>query len=641
MSEPKIKKAKYSHGNLVTQLLRETKRPFTTPADDDVATNHLADDDDAEGGPVPAAAVGISKTTRWKGRSRVDSDQGSTPLKKRDYPGHSSDNSFIKEINKFVFGRRKVADIPALVKLRRVVVDSNKIGDVTMWHIPPLNKIAARDYWTKMFGHPPPGGKWTADSVILNKLSMRDQPDFVSRTVSCKVGSRSTWTGCFIAAFDENVNSVEEAQRVLPAVHNVTVVATVTASSRAALWRDLRTVLRKKKFPSDWWDAVVASNSYLSDADMSMRRMAINNARSSDKQSKRTVIQHGHIVRFLHRGNKRFFIDKDWNPARDWAEAAVWLLMACGARKVELLHYSRFRPITDEETTRVMDVGKRIPAGGFDNKFWIRQVGLAKKKESSLVPPEMGASLIPDVIKPLIGGITATAFIDVWIQVRAAFTVKITKVLNKDWDTITKREAGDYAATPMRDAFIKSFKNFKLMRNFITGEAFHLHTLRAIYGVTSFMDFDSDNGSLPIWVGRVLGHDVTDHNTARFYTTISVVRGAMGSDAKPAAQFSSLIARLEEKEQKLDSLLQKWESVTSNKGGETQTSDIMNDDGDMVSIARLSKFPTRALREAAEEKKIEEMQEHCVAFTHKNMRALGFGSQFIMDYRKKHNLIKK
>jgi hypothetical protein len=482
------------------------------------------------------------------------------------------------------------------------------------WWLPPQRE---KGFWNTEIGtQPTPQVSPTITSLITFS-------DF-SFTACTPV----SWNPCFVATVHEFIRTRYDADRVMAALHNISTAGTPNGNSRHRLWGLLRRAWIKNKksvFGEEWMLDVFFEGELMKDGNLTKKKVQLNNLRSRRRQVDQLDVSLENTLLRIVEGKKRFVHRKQGS----WADKAVWLALVSGARKIEVIFMSQFRKI-DHDLLEVLQDLKKIRVGADINQ-WIRQIGLAKKKDGEFIPsPSLDT---PDVYKPLIGGVTSDEFIQVWEECRAEFHELVSEVTGRDPSDVTREEAGDISKTAIASAFRREYKgnNTKLLE-WVTGDVIHFHTLRAIYGNISHRVFAKGGTSLSVWVGKVLGHDMSDSGTALFYQTINITEKADVTGENAAQSVIRLKAELEdiikEARFKLTAIRDLKESITK---GDTNPTVKLWSTRDHVDVEVV---PNRKRGDIGLDL-LRRLNDAGVPITSKNLRALGYGSILISKIHKK------
>lgn len=521
--------------------------------------------------------------------------------------------------HKEIFIKRCIAvgtDLAKLDKIKREVLGGTTKRElnpkiwVGKWWLPTQRE---KGFWQEAVGaDPTPSVSPTISSILEFK-----EFSFIDCTPV-------SWNPCFVAAVHEFIRTEYDANRVMPSLHNISVAGTPNGNSRHRLWGHLRKAWIKGKksvFGEEWMKTTFYKEELLKDGNLTKKKVQLNNLRSRRRQTDQLDVSQENMLLRIIAGKKRFVNGNGGT----WADKAVWLALVCGARKIEIIFMSQFRKIDGTLLTVLEDLKKIQP--GADTSKWVRQIGLAKKKDGDLIPV---ANLdTPDVYKPLLGGVTVDEFITVWEQCRAEFHELVQDVTGRPPSAVTREEAGDISKGPIASAFRREYKQGKLME-WVTGDTIHFHTLRAIYGNISHKVFAKGGTSLAVWVGKVLGHDMNDSGTALFYQTINVTTKSDLTPEKHAEVFRRLNVQLQDLIQQAQAELKLLRDMKVSVQKDKQSIKLWSTrDSKEVEF-----FPTRKRGDLGLEL-LRDLKAAGVPFSTKNLRALGYGSNLINKIHKK------
>ena len=205
-----------------------------------------------------------------------------------------------------------------------------------------------------------------------------------------------------------------------------------------------------------------------------------------------------------------FNVIRKLNESPMWAERGVAVALACGARSIEILKISEFRPVPKGE-----DEGA---AEGAKGENWIIQIGIAKDKEqkkrkeaaATAAAEGLSALDIPrEVKKPLLVLTPAQLIASI------AFIREQSSLDGKGWAHTPNTEVNSKTHYQLNRAIQHAFGRSDI--------SFHRIT-RALYGRITFDTFHHDPGlSLTAWVSSVLGHQIGSLQSALNYQAVTVV----------------------------------------------------------------------------------------------------------------------
>ena len=440
----------------------------------------------------------------------------------------------------------------------------------------------------------------------------------------------SSWNPCFVATVHEFIRTEYDSNRIMPSLHNLSVAGTPNGHSRHRLWGQLRKAWIKGKksvFGEEWMKTTFYREELLKDGNLTKKKVQLNNIRSRRRQTDQLDVSKENMLLRVDKGRERFVEGKGLQG--NWADKAVWLALVCGARKIEIIFMSQFRRIDGALLTVLQDLKKIQP--GADTNRWVRQIGLAKKKDGDFIPV---ANLeTPDVYKPLLGSVTVDEFIAVWEQCRAEFHDLVQEVTGRPPREVTREEAGDISKGAIASAFRREYHQAKLME-WVTGDTIHFHTLRAIYGNISHKVFAKGGTSLAVWVGKVLGHDMNDSGTALFYQTINVTEKSDVSPEKAKEEFDRLNVKLkdliQQTQAELKAIREMKLSIEEDHSNVRKSIKLWS-----TRDSKQVEFRPNRKRGDTGLSLLKEMMEAGVPLTTKNLRALGYGSNLINKIHKK------
>jgi len=509
-------------------------------------------------------------------------------------------------------------DTAKLTKIKWEVLGSPKNTDrrldVGRWWLPPK---ALEGFWEEEVGSTPTPEK----SATLSKLL-----EFKNFTfIGC---SPRSWNPCFVSTVQEFIRTEEDANTVLAALHNMSTAGTANGFSRHTLWNKLRDLWMRGKrcvFGEKWKEHWFQKEGLLSDTNLTKKKKQLNNMRSRRKQEDQLDVSLESVLERVKRGKRKFVDDQSGS----WADKAVWLALVCGARKIEIIFMSQFRRIAQDDLEIMKDLNKIQPGANVD--YWVRQAGLAKKKDGVGIPIITGDTF--NIVKPLIGGIQVDEFLEVWRSCRAEFHELVFETTGVEPKFVTRERAGDISKGPIRQAFRREYKEGSKMLQWVTGDTIHFHTLRAIYGNVSHRSFGKSGQNLTVWVGKVLGHDLNDSGTALFYQTINVTERSDLTPEKARSEFTRLNFDL--KKTLLDALRTlssiKTLKETLEVGKETKVVELWST-RDKV----WREFRPNRKRGTTGDKLLTSLKEAGVPLKTSNLRLLGYGSKLIGVIHKKY-----
>ena len=526
---------------------------------------------------------------------------------------HAHRDDFIETVNKLVWTEDNQLNIDNMVAIRSMTLrhtdasfDLVPTQDMeqfaSTWVIPPQDKAHKRCLFKTFLG-------------VDTKHNLKyDIPLNMG-----KFTPPGSIASCLPRTVQELIRTERDASRVIPALHNIIIAAIPVASTRSKIWTSLRKLT--SVYSRSWYKSVFVDGHFLSDPNTTSVQKGVSHQRNVIKQLNPVPIELTDVVKLAKRGRRRW-VDQKEDAVLHWADAAVWLLLLCGARKTELLFYSNFCTVsTDDDVETLTDV-RRIVDPGWIPVNWIKQSKLSEKRTSS-GKPEL------KVIKPLLCG-SADEFLSVLSDVRQGFMKHMGLNTADDMASVTKGQAGSASDIQMTAAFKRSHEAKDglplLMGEFSTGQRFKLHTLRAVYGHASFLLYGPRRGSLLLWIGSVLGHDLTNGSeTALFYMSVSVYRGNILRDQTFESKYRSALAGMEDLEKRASALLTRLEKR------DTGMVKLWSDrDECYVFVDRLCiRGDGRA---AAELATINKLRELGVLLKHRTLRSVGLGSKQICLY---------
>ena len=357
---------------------------------------------------------------------------------------------------------------------------NNPVAFASSWVIPPADRSQKADKLMEAIGVHTDGNISLSCASELWKLFRPFKFKFT--------GHSHSFQACIVNSIQEFIRTEQDASLVIPAIHNIIVASFPIHSTRSKRFQEVRRALFKVPHSTEWFKRVFQDGKYLSEPVSSQAQRDCSTHRTQLKQLSPVSIPLDKIKQWIREQHMRWVVEND-DAVLHWAEAAVFLLLVCGSRKSELLHFSDYDAAFDEH--------------------WVIQSHMCKKRGK-----------LPTVTKPLLL-LTFSEFRIILQKVRIGFmTYMQESSAFQDtafvWSSVLPEEVGRISQYPMRVAFNQCA---------IRQDGFKLHTLRAIYGNSSFLMYGPLESSLVLWIGRVLGHDLTcDASAAMFYMTVRVYR---------------------------------------------------------------------------------------------------------------------
>lgn len=277
---------------------------------------------------------------------------------------------------------------------------------------------------------------------------------------------------CFVDTCLELLRTEFDFLRVVRAVHNITAAYYFNGNTRHRVWTELNGIWRKNKWPL---------RAFMKDEQL-LRDNGITNTKKKITRKRNRVLQTNRLPITREQIHDRLKNRPDAQQSR-WTEELLWLALASGSRRIELLRTSTFAAVPSWPR-------------------YIQQTGLAKKKDG------LDSH---SLLKPLLGTITATDFLATLASMRGKLEPLIDRKFSKQ-QRPTREALGTWAKSPIRCELRRQWQS--LVPKF--------HLLRAIYGNMSYLQYAQEHMSLTVWLSRVLGHDQGDLGTAMHYQTVYI-----------------------------------------------------------------------------------------------------------------------
>ena len=445
----------------------------------------------------------------------------------------------------------------------------------------------------------------------------------------CKTGV----SGCLVAMVQEFIRTSDDAATVILPLHNITVALNPVGNTRQAMWTTLRKVFasartKRSAFGQRFYDYFLKEKQALSDSLLSTKRAEIGGARSREKQKSPIAFRWSEINNVLKLGRKRWVDKTESTEGLGWADQMVYLALVCGSRKVELVLVGHFLELKPADLKELQSRGRILPDA--DPDTWIRQIGVAKKGESEVRPNWFEQKDLDEIYKPLIGNITAREFIEVFNDMRTQMDAFLSDKFGKPIGEITRDQATSRIDSRLDTAFERVWGKRVDRQRDIT-----FHTLRAVYGNYSYLIYAKNIMSLTVWIGPVLGHNLTDVQTALYYQTVRLTDHA---DIMPKREPYKWFETLEKANSMIDTLndllekaQKKLDSLESTEGKILLFSDTKQED---VWVSRLQHTDRKA-RELERGQKVDELKGKGVRVSARVLRQLGFGSKAVSPFLQK------
>ena len=321
----------------------------------------------------------------------------------------------------------------------------------------------------------------------------------------------------------------------------------------------------------------------------------------------------------------------------DFPYKVLWCLLLTGSRVVEILSFSQFYKVTEDE----MKTWRTNPvAPGTDLDRWIKQIGIAKKKDTTAAqlmaqpediekPTHMGGEV---VYKPLLGNITSDEFFKVFKGLREQKNKILADAFNETGrEYLTKKTVSQYFQTPLRTAFAKEYPRFKLLEK-------SPHFLRALYGTASWKQFGEGEMSLTLWISERLGHNLNDTATADHYNTVFIVPPLSLTAERVPVAIESALNEARDQAKELRALLAQVQDFLSKQtlltpNVETPVKPVMLLSKTTKEIAPFFPVVQRGRAERKQEKRdiVEKLRGAGVPVTSSTLRRLGFSAPDVRE----------
>jgi hypothetical protein len=469
---------------------------------------------------------------------------------------------WIAKINKVGFEHERLKKFAVIW---REIEDEELIARHRYGHYLPPGDI--KETQPPLLGH-------AKESLKADKASLVRSDEFVKKfwddiTMNIKFAKctkkTSVWT-CFEACVIEFVRSDVDAKRTIEAVHNICLATSWTVTTRQnkrfGTVRGNYVVRNKGKGGQLWSEAFhdefIVKRRLLSDVQLTIKQGQYRREKIRRKLRLRIDVPFQAVVKAVDYGVERWILPmlrEDLPPYDDeWPQMIAWCSLVCGARPIEIAHLSTFRPITQEQveswenTITTLDealLAKRATKverirynkmvqlyrmGNLVHNFYIWQTGLAKSKKShGDKHKRVNIAYDLGVWKPLLGPYAADVIIDFIENVIRPRVQRAIQSLPK----FAGRDLHDIPNTEF-SSFI-SRKNKHVMEMFFPqlaadnrdqlearGRGLRAYDMRAIYGNASYALWGESSMSQQIWLSRVLGHSMTDIDTANHYASFRV-----------------------------------------------------------------------------------------------------------------------
>jgi hypothetical protein len=466
----------------------------------------------------------------------------------------------------------------------------------------------------------------------------------------CAIGGLA----CFRQAVHAMIRTPYDFARIMHAVHNIVVAATWSASSRAAQYTEFTKPYSSENmiafrlagqdvWPSIWYDGSSEDKSApLRDKGLSKHKVRVGLDKVRQKMEKPLIIPYETLRDYINKGYNKF-IEQPFD-ANLWPHYCVYMQLITGARRIELLTLSDFLPLTEED--RIGITGEQLEideetARWRSNDKYIKQLGKAKGHDASSVKGSRDAFRQPtavdtvQIIKPLLGPITATRFVDFHGRFRAAVIEALApfaaskKVAVSE---LTRKDVTGWANAAIQKAFRSDYADFL---RFVAdaGFDFNLHAFRAIYGFLSHMLYQGNRMSLTFWISRVLGHDASDMAASFWYQTTTVLPPQTIKDMTIEGEMQSMrdmhdaIMKMnEEKLKMMEELLQ----LAKDNGEINGFVNLPDRKGEMVRVKSIiGKSATTEQRRQFREDTKRTLATHGIMPSATLLRRLGWGSAAI------------
>ncbi len=450
------------------------------------------------------------------------------------------------------------------------------------------------------------------------------------------IGCKRSGMQCFVYAWQSLIRTPIDYLRAAYGAHNLTVASTINKNTRQTKWTAMHKVYgHGDKVLSPGWvyESFIPrlkefdARYPLADPAISRAKAVEGTARVRYKLAHRVDLFQDDVNKIAAEGYTRFVMNDAKASIDEWPDMITWLALVCGARKIELLSLSTFRPIEHVES-ELIDTSDHTAEKVVQH--WVEQVGVAKKKDgvAAIYPKDYAG--IYRVQKPLLAAVTTTEFLKVFEVARRGAWGFIEEKLSKPVASLNRSDVSAVCDRRLRTAFAKVWAKHRVLdEGALRAKKFSFHVLRAIYGKASWIMYGSRKMDLTVWLSSVLGHDITDISTAMYYQVINLIPPPHIASAAVTEELRALLARAREAEIAINEIL----AVTRRSVPAEASTPVELSDGTSV-------LPLRAVRGIERRKNEIETLEFLIVngvpLTNANLRKLGFASRRIKEIRTEH-----